>query len=124
MSVCPMPKKKKKKKSSQWLLGSIARCRALCMSGRYHVAVTLKLHPLSPVPRPTPDTDPLSHEAYESWPAATGPQPLASALVKKTVGVAGVGKETEEREVEEDDGEATAEGNKRLLADILSVRRI
>lgn len=53
---------------------------------------------------------------YESWPAATGPQPVAKPIVKKT------GEEGKEVEVEEDEGDATPEGNKRLLADILSVR--
>lgn len=54
---------------------------------------------------------------YESWPAATGPQPVAKPLVKKT----GSAMDADDKEVEEDEGEATPEGNKRLLADILSV---
>lgn len=64
--------------------------------------------------------------AYESWPAATGPQPVAAPLVKevKPVKTKGAGEgagEEMEVEVEKDEGEATPEGNKRLLADILSV---
>ena len=71
----------------------------------------------------------MPRTAYESWPAATGPQPVAAPLVKKVKPVkskgVGVGEGTEEMEVEveKDEGEATPEGNKRLLADILSVRR-
>ena len=69
----------------------------------------------------------LPTAAYESWPAATGPQPVAAPLVKKvkpvkTKGAGGEGSEEVEVEVEKDEGEATPEGNKRLLADILSVR--
>lgn len=56
------------------------------------------------------------HTVYESWPAATSPQPVAKPLVKRKEGDSG------EKEVEEEnEGEATAEGNKRVLADILSV---
>eukprot|EP00903_Cladosiphon_okamuranus_P015551 g14356.t1 len=65
-------------------------------------------------------------KSYESWPAATGPQPAAAPLMKKvkpvkTKGVGGEGSEEIEVEVEKDEGEATPDGNKRLLADILSV---
>ena len=67
----------------------------------------------------------IRRAAYESWPAATGPQPVAAPLVKKVKPVkakgAGEGTEETEVEVEKDEGEATPEGNKRLLADILSV---
>lgn len=65
--------------------------------------------------------------AYESWPAAKGPQPVAKPLVKKPVPVPGAagGNDAEEKvlevEAEADDGEATPDGNKRALADILSV---
>lgn len=54
---------------------------------------------------------------YESWPVATGPQPVAKPIAKKT----GSAMDDNDKEVEEDEGEATPEGNKRLLADILSV---
>ncbi len=68
--------------------------------------------------------------AYESWPAAKGPQPAAPPLVKKPAKSEGLGgaaaaggsEEEKEVEVEQDEGEATPDGNKRLLADILSVR--
>ncbi|CAM9644994.1 unnamed protein product [Scytosiphon promiscuus] len=64
-------------------------------------------------------------KSYESWPAAKGPQPVAKPLVKKPVTVPGSkgGDDAEEKvlEVEKDDGEATPDGNKRALADILSV---
>lgn len=64
------------------------------------------------------------HTAYESWPAATGPQPVATPLVKQPAAAATAAAGAEEKmvEVEQDEGEATPEGNKRALADILSVR--
>lgn len=59
---------------------------------------------------------------YESWPAATGPQPVAKPLVKRAADAGSEKKGGEEKVVEvEDEGEATPEGNKRSLADILSV---
>ncbi|CAB1108308.1 unnamed protein product [Ectocarpus sp. CCAP 1310/34] len=59
-------------------------------------------------------------KSYESWPAATGPQPVATPLVKQPA-TAAAGAEEKMVEVEQDEGEATPEGNKRALADILSV---
>ncbi|CAN0429775.1 unnamed protein product, partial [Ectocarpus sp. 12 AP-2014] len=62
-------------------------------------------------------------KSYESWPAATGPQPVATPLVKQPAAAASAAAVAEEKivEVEQDEGEATPEGNKRALADILSV---
>ncbi|CAM9663790.1 unnamed protein product, partial [Ectocarpus sp. 6 AP-2014] len=62
-------------------------------------------------------------KSYESWPAATGPQPVATPLVKQPAAAATAGAGAGEKmvEVEQDEGEATPEGNKRALADILSV---
>lgn len=53
-------------------------------------------------------------KVYENWPAATGPQPSAPPITS----TAGEGKGTE---ADLDEGEATPNGNKRLLADVLSV---
>lgn len=57
-------------------------------------------------------------KVYESWPPATGPRPVLKPAVKKP------GEEGESGDGQglEAEGEATPEGNKRSLADILSVR--
>lgn len=58
-------------------------------------------------------------KVYESWPPATGPRPVLKPAMKKP------GEEGESGDgqgLEADEGEPTPEGNKRSLADILSVR--